>query len=187
MACSPSPSPPCSGIYWPGITEQVVKTLGLALVVIFGSAMDIAAIQQDLRTVVGGRRSGRAGKGGSPLPPPGLLDLPGVSSRWVNFQNEPNIVNTIEAVCEETLLVRPVDGQVLAVVPAALAGPPPPGPHACAACAPPPQKVDFNREMVTVAVSNMATGAAGCGYTGSYIFRRAPAAAWGACLPARVA
>lgn len=39
------------------------------------------------------------------------------------------------------------------------------------------QKIDFNRELVTVAVSNMATGAAGCGYTGSYIFRRAPAAA----------
>lgn len=70
-----------SGIYFPAMTDQVVKMLGLALVVIFGSAMDIAAIQQDT-----------------------------------------------------------------------------------------PKKIDFNRELVTVAVSNMATGAAGCGYTGSYIF-----------------
>jgi MFS superfamily sulfate permease-like transporter len=33
------------------------------------------------------------------------------------------------------------------------------------------QKIDFNRELITVAVSNMATGVAGCGFTGSYIFR----------------
>jgi SulP family sulfate permease len=70
-----------SGIYFPAMAQQVVKTLGLALVVIFGSAMDIAAIQQDT-----------------------------------------------------------------------------------------PQKIDFDRELTTVAVSNMATGVAGCGYTGSYIF-----------------
>ena len=38
---------PCSGIYFPAMGEQVVKMVGLALVVIFGSAMDIAAIQQD--------------------------------------------------------------------------------------------------------------------------------------------
>lgn len=35
---------------------------------------------------------------------------------------------------------------------------------------PPTQKIDFNRELTTVAVSNMATGVAGCGFTGSYIF-----------------
>ncbi|KAL4859503.1 putative vacuolar membrane protein [Chlorella vulgaris] len=70
-----------SGIYWPALGEQWIKMLGLALVVIFGSAMDIAAIQQDT-----------------------------------------------------------------------------------------PQKIDFNRELITVAVSNMATGVAGCGFTGSYIF-----------------
>lgn len=57
---------------------------------------------------------------------------------------------------------------------------------------PPPtprkQKIDFDRELTTVAVSNMATGAAGCGYTGSYIFRQAPSAqqgfVWGAAIGA---
>lgn len=33
-----------------------------------------------------------------------------------------------------------------------------------------PHKVDYNRELTTVAVSNMVTGVAGCGFTGSYIF-----------------
>lgn len=33
-----------------------------------------------------------------------------------------------------------------------------------------PRKIDFNRELTTVAVSNMVTGVAGCGFTGSYIF-----------------
>lgn len=36
-----------SGIYFPALADQWLKMLGLALVVIFGSAMDIAAIQQD--------------------------------------------------------------------------------------------------------------------------------------------
>ena len=33
-----------------------------------------------------------------------------------------------------------------------------------------PFKIDFNRELTTVAVSNMIAGASGAGYTGSYIF-----------------
>eukprot|EP00887_Chlorella_sp_A99_P005390 scaffold1.g5390.t1 len=33
-----------------------------------------------------------------------------------------------------------------------------------------PEKIDFNAELTTVALSNMATAAAGLGYTGSYIF-----------------
>lgn len=33
-----------------------------------------------------------------------------------------------------------------------------------------PYKIDFNKELTTVALSNMATGAVGVGFTGSYIF-----------------
>lgn len=70
-----------SGIYFPAMFRQAAKTLGLMLVVIFGSCMDIAAIQQDV-----------------------------------------------------------------------------------------PYRIDFNRELTTVAVSNIATGTAFVGFTGSYIF-----------------
>lgn len=70
-----------SGIFFPAIWRQAAKTAGLLLVVIFGSCMDIAAIQQDV-----------------------------------------------------------------------------------------PYKIDFNRELTTVAISNMATGVVGVGFTGSYIF-----------------
>lgn len=70
-----------SGIYFPAIWRQLAKTLGLLLVVVFGSCMDIAAIQQDVS-----------------------------------------------------------------------------------------YKIDFNQELTTVAVSNMATGLTGIGFTGSYIF-----------------
>lgn len=69
------------GIYFPAIFRQVAKTVGLLLVVIFGSCMDIAAVQQDV-----------------------------------------------------------------------------------------PVHIDFNRELTTVALSNLATGMAGVGFTGSYIF-----------------
>ncbi|PNG93962.1 hypothetical protein TSOC_015287, partial [Tetrabaena socialis] len=33
-----------------------------------------------------------------------------------------------------------------------------------------PTPIDFNRELMTVGISNMVTGALGAGYTGSYIF-----------------
>lgn len=70
-----------SGIYFPAALRQVAKAAGLLLVVVFGSCMDIAAIQADV-----------------------------------------------------------------------------------------PYKIDFDRELTTVALSNMATGLVGVGYTGSYIF-----------------
>ena len=34
-----------------------------------------------------------------------------------------------------------------------------------------PAKIDFNAELRTVAVSNVASALTGCGFTGSYIFR----------------
>jgi MFS superfamily sulfate permease-like transporter/CRP-like cAMP-binding protein len=70
-----------SGIYFPAMFRQLGKAAGLLLVVVFGSCMDIAAIQQDV-----------------------------------------------------------------------------------------PYKIDFNKELTTVAISNIATGVTGIGYTGSYIF-----------------
>jgi hypothetical protein len=132
--------PSCSGIFWPALTDQWVKMLGLALVVIFGSAMDIAAIQQD--TPQAGRGSG------------GVENIHSSRSTWASV-----LRGQRPGACLPS-------GQ-LAAHPRINCCP------ACAAVLPCSrlQKIDFNRELVTVAVSNMATGVAGCGYTGSYIFR----------------
>ena len=45
-----------------------------------------------------------------------------------------------------------------------------------------PAKIDFNAELRTVAVSNVASALTGCGFTGSYIFRSGDGAVIAACL-----